>query len=210
MSTAAAIVGEGGAQRRPRRRQRHQPQRDLGDDRQRAFGADEQLREVVADDVLDGLAAGADHRAVGEHGLETEDVAAGVAVLEGARPAGALGDVAADAALAQAGRVGRIEQADRLDRVLQRAGDHAGLDDDQQVARIDRQDAGEALERDDDAAPHGDGAAGVAGAGAARDERDAGLVAEPRDGRDLRGGAGDDDQIGGLAELQRVGAVAEP
>ncbi len=202
--------GEGGAQRRPRRRQRHQAQRDLGDDRQRPFRADEELRQVVADDVLDRLAAGPDDGAVGEHGLEAEDVAARVAVLEGARPAGAFGDVAADAALAQAGRIRRIEQADGFDRVLQRPGDDAGLDDDQQVARIDRQDAREALERDDDAAPHGDGAAGVAGAGAARDERHAGLIAEPRDGRDFGGGAGDDDEIGGLAPLQRVGAVAEP
>ena len=188
--------GEGGAQRRARRRQRYQAQRDLGDDRQRAFRADEQLRQVVADDVLDRLAAGPDDGAVGEHGLEAEDIAARVAVLEGARAAGALGDVAADAALAEARRIGRIEQADAFDRVLQRPGDHARLDDDQQVARIDRQDAGEALERDDDAAPHGDGAAGVAGAGAARDERDAGLVAEPRDGGDFGGGAGDDDEIG--------------
>ena len=201
--------GEGGAQRRPRRRQRHQPQRDLGDDRQRPLGADEQLRQVVADDVLHGLAAGPDHGAVGEHGFEAEDVAAGVAVLEGARPAGALGDVAADAALAQAGRIRRIEQADRFDGVLERAGDHARLDDDQQVARIDRQDAREALEREDDAAPERDGAAGVAGAGAARNERDAGLVAEARDGRDLGRGAGNDDEIGAPPVLQRVRAVAQ-
>ena len=41
-----------------RRRLRNQPQRDLGDDRQRAFGADEQLRQVVADDVLHRLRSG--------------------------------------------------------------------------------------------------------------------------------------------------------
>ena len=33
----------------------HQPQRDLRDDRQRALRPDQQLRQVVADDVLDGL-----------------------------------------------------------------------------------------------------------------------------------------------------------
>ena len=43
-----------------RRRLRDQPQDDLRDDRQRALRADQQLRQVVADDVLDHLAAGPD------------------------------------------------------------------------------------------------------------------------------------------------------
>ena len=85
------------AQRRLDRRLRHQAQDDLRDDRQRAFRADQQLRQVVADDVLDGLAAGLDDLAGRQHRLEAEHVALRRAVLERARPAGALGDVAADA-----------------------------------------------------------------------------------------------------------------
>ena len=52
--TAAATSAKRRLQRGLHRRLRHEPQRDLGDDRERAFGADQQLREVVADDVLDG------------------------------------------------------------------------------------------------------------------------------------------------------------
>ena len=115
------------AQRRLHRRLGHEPQDDFGDDRQRAFRSDEQLRQVVADDVLDHLAAGADHFPGRQDGLEPEHVALRRAVLERARTAGALGDVAADHRLPQRRRVGRIEQADLLDRVLQVAGDDVGL-----------------------------------------------------------------------------------
>ena len=83
------------------------------------FGSDEQLRQVVADDVLDRLRPGAHDLAGGQHRLEPEDVAFGRAVLEGARTAGALGDVAADDRLVEAGRVRRIEQPDALHGVLQ-------------------------------------------------------------------------------------------
>ena len=88
----------------------------FGDDRQRAFRPDEQLRQVVADDVLHRLRAGADDLAGRQHRLEREHVALRRAVLERARPAGALGDVAADRRLLEAGRIRRIEQADALDR----------------------------------------------------------------------------------------------
>ena len=84
----------------------------LRDDRERAFGADEQLRQVVADDVLDDFAAGLDDLAGRQHGLEPEHVALGRPVLERARPAGALGDVAADHRLPQR----RRDPADRTGR----------------------------------------------------------------------------------------------
>ena len=161
------------AQRRLERRPRNQPQDDLRDDRQRAFGADQQLRQVVADDVLDGLAAGPDDLAGRQHRLEAEHVALGRAVLEGARPAGALRDVAAERAEPQRRRIGRIEQADLLDRVLQIAGDDVRLDDRQQVGFVDLEDAVHPLEREHDAAVRRDRAAGVAGAGAARHQRNA-------------------------------------
>ena len=54
-----------------------------------------------------------------QHRFETEHVLLRHAVLERARSAGALGDVAADHRLPQAGRIRRIEQADALDGVLQ-------------------------------------------------------------------------------------------
>ena len=101
------------------------------------------------------------------------------AVLERARPAGALGDVAADHRLSQARRIRRIEQPDAFDRVLQIAGDDVRLDDREQVALVDLENAIQPLEAEDDAAVHRHGAAGVAGAAAARHERRARLVAQP-------------------------------
>ena len=120
------------------------------------------LREVVADDVLHDLAAGADDLARRQHGLESEHVLLRDAVLERARPARALGDVAADRRLPQAGRIRRIEQADALDGVLQVAGDHVRLDDREQVRLVDLEDAVHPLEAEDDAAAHRHRAAGVA------------------------------------------------
>ena len=66
------------------------------DDGERPFGADEQLRQIVSDDVLDSLRTGAHDLASRQHRLEAEDVAFRRPVLERARPAGALGHVAAD------------------------------------------------------------------------------------------------------------------
>ena len=51
---------EEGEQRRARRRRRPQPQRRLGDDAQRPLRPDEEVRQRVAGDVLDVLAAGPD------------------------------------------------------------------------------------------------------------------------------------------------------
>ena len=142
---------------------RHQAQRDLGDDRQRALRADQQLRQVVADDVLHRLRAGADDLAGRQHRFEREHVALGRAVLERARAAGALGDVAADRRLAS----GWPDRADRTGRALRRR--PAGravmtlrLHDGQQVVLVDLEDAVEPLHRQDDAAAERHRAAGVA------------------------------------------------
>jgi hypothetical protein len=50
-----------------------QPEVRLGDDAQSTQGTGEQLGEVVAGHVLDDLAAGLRHRAIGEHHLYTDD-----------------------------------------------------------------------------------------------------------------------------------------
>jgi hypothetical protein len=80
----------------------------------------------------------------------------------------------------------------------------------QQVLLIDLEDAIEALHRQDDAAAYRHRAPGVAGAGAADDEREALCVAETRNGRDLRRCCRHDDHVGGMPALQRVDAVAAP
>ena len=105
--------GDGREERQHRQlgcRHRTQPQGRLGDDPERPLRPDEQVRQVVAHDVLRVPSAGADDRAIGEHDLEAEDVVARDAVLHAAQPARVLGQVAADRADLVARRVGRVEE----------------------------------------------------------------------------------------------------
>ena len=76
---------------------RVEPEHRLGDERERALRADDELGEVVAGGRLHEPAAGADHLAGGEHRLEAEHLMAGDAVLHRAHAAGVGGDVAAEA-----------------------------------------------------------------------------------------------------------------
>ena len=108
----ARHIGERRAHRGLDRRLRNQSQNDLRDDREGALGPDQQMRQVVADDVLHDLAAGANDVAGRQHGFETEHVLLRHAVLERARPARTLGHVAADRRLAKACR----DPADRTAR----------------------------------------------------------------------------------------------
>ena len=65
---------------------------------------------------------------VGQHDLELDDVIGGDAVLEAVRPAGVLGDVAADGAGRLAGGIGDVVQAVRRDRLGEPRVHHAGLE----------------------------------------------------------------------------------
>ena len=118
-----------------------QAQGRLGDDAERALRADEEVRQVVAGHVLDRPTAGPDDAAVREHDLEAEDGVAGDAVLHAAQAAGVLGQVAADGADLEAGRVRGIEQAMLRSRTSEVGVDDAGLDDRRQVAGVDLEDA---------------------------------------------------------------------
>ena len=182
----------------------------LRDDGQGPFRSDDELREVVARDVLHGAAARMEDLSSRQDDLEAEDILPRHAVLERARAAGALRDVPADRACAQALRVRRIEEAARLDRLLQIAGDDVRFDDRQQVRLVDLEDAVEPVERENDAARPGHGAAHVAGAAAARRERRAGFIAEPRDRRHFVHVARQDHRLRQPAALQRVRSVEEP
>ena len=66
----------------------------------------------------------------------------------------------------------------------------------EQVDLVDLEDAVQPLHREHDAAVRRHRAAGVAGAGAAHDERHAVLVAEPRDGGHLRRVGRADHEVG--------------
>ena len=71
-------------------------QRDLGDDAQRAFGADEQLHQVVARARLARAAAEPHDAAVGDHDLQRQHVLAHGAVAHGVGAGGAGAGHAAD------------------------------------------------------------------------------------------------------------------
>ena len=101
--------------------------------------------------------------------------------------------------------IGRIEQPDALDRVLQVAGDDVRLDDGEQVGLVDLEDAVQPLEAEHDAAVHGHGAAGIAGAATARHERRARLVAQRAIAAISCGVRGQDDDVRRVPALEGIG-----
>ena len=96
-----------------RARPRHQPQHRRGDDAERAFGADEQILQVVAGIVLLQLVEIVQHAAVGQHHFEAERMRARDAMRERRGAAGIGGEIAADGA----GAFARQTVADRAGRL---------------------------------------------------------------------------------------------
>ena len=143
----------------------------LDDDAERALGAREQGGEVVPRDALDGAMAGAEQPPVGEHHREAEHRLAGDAVLRAEQTAGVRGDVAADRGDGAARRVGREPEAERCERVVELAVEHARLDHGELVGLGDLEDAVHARHVEHDRAGARDGAARESGAGAARHDR---------------------------------------
>ena len=82
---------------------RIEPQHRGGDDAERAFGAEEQLLQVVAGVVLAQPAQAVPDAAVGQHHLETEHLLARGAVAQDVDAAGVGREVAADLAAAFCG-----------------------------------------------------------------------------------------------------------
>ena len=78
------------------RQRRLEFEHGTGDHAERALGADEQLLEVVAGVVLAQGPQAVEDPAVGQHRLDAEDVAAGVAVPQDVEAAGVGGDRPAD------------------------------------------------------------------------------------------------------------------
>ena len=115
------------------------------------------------------------------------------AVAEAVGAAGIEGDVAADGADRLARRIGRVVEAERNRRRRDVEVDHAGLDHGDAIDRVDLEDAGQPVERDDDAVDVRHRPAGQAGAAAAGDERHAGLGAQAHDRDDLVGRVRQDD-----------------
>jgi hypothetical protein len=169
-----------------------------GDDAEGSLGTDGDADEIVAGPIL--------HRAAerhdlprGQHELDREHVVRRDAVLQGVRPPGVLGDVAADRAGRLARWVGREEEAIALDRARDPEVHDACLCGDAAVAHVDQLDLLETARPDDDRRPDRKGSTREAGAGSARHECDALLGEEshhrahlgraPREHHDLGGRA---------------------
>jgi hypothetical protein len=95
----------GGQRGHLRRRQRVQLQRRGGDDAEGAFGADEQVLEVVAGVVLAQAAQAVPDLAAGQHDLEAQRQVARVAVAQHLRAAGIGGRLPPIVALPSAARL---------------------------------------------------------------------------------------------------------
>ena len=191
----AGHVGETGRKDGAGRWGGQQAQGGLGDDAEHAFRAGEKSDEVEAGLVLVGASAHAGHGAVGQHDFEAEDVGAGDAVFEAAGAAGVGGDVAADAAVLQAGRIGRIKKPLRAGGGLEASGDDARLDHGDEIVSADLLDAVHAHRGKDDPPLHGHAAADVAVAGAAGGHGDAFAGRDLHHGGDGGGRTPEDNRI---------------
>ena len=165
-------------------RLRHELDGQLGEEAQRALGADHQVDEAVAARGLDGLAAQRDEPAVGQRNLHAQHIVARDAVAHGAHAAGVGHGVAAHRRGLLA-RVRRIEQARTLQRLGELHQQHARLHGRGHVAGIHLQHALHALGGEHHAAVDGDAAAAQAGARAARGDGDLLLVAVAQHVADL-------------------------
>jgi len=159
-------------------------ERGLGDERERALGADDQLRQVVAGRRLDEPAPGADHVAVGQRGFEAEHLMAGHAVLHRAHAARVGGDVAAEAGAVLA-RVHRVDEPVRSRDLVELAQGDTRLHDGDVVLLVDLEDAVHPLERDDDRVGRRHDRTRKAGAVAARGDGRPVVVGHPQDAGDF-------------------------
>ena len=135
------------------------------------------------------------HIAVREDDFETLHIVLRDAVLEAAQTARVLCDRAAEARRLDRARIGRVDEAELCDMVVDVLHDDARLDLGDEVFEIDVDDLVEAEHREDDAALQGRRARREIRAGAARVDGDLVLVRDLQDLRDFLRRAGADDDV---------------
>ena len=126
-------------------------------------------------------AAETNDRAAGQCHFQTEHIISRHAVFQAARAARVGGDVAPDAAVRAAGRVGRIIKPLLLDRLVQMLRDHTRLHHRDKVVRIDLLDAVHPRQREHDAPARWNTSAHVTVARAARSHRQVVPMSETED-----------------------------
>ena len=127
-----------------------EPQHDAGDDSESAFGAHEQVLQVVAGVVLDHLVQAGEHGAVGQHRLQTKDRVPGHPVADRPVAAGVRRHVAANRARPARAEVEWEEQPLGLGRLLDALQRRARLDRHRPAHGVDLLDRGHPLQGDRD------------------------------------------------------------
>ena len=182
-------AGDRDPRRGARRGLRVQAQHGCGDHAERAFGAEEELLQVVAGVVLAQAAQPIPHPAVGQHHFHAEHLLARGSIAQHVDPAGVGRKVAADLAAAFGGERERKQAPGVRRRGLHRGEHAAGLHRRRIVEEVEAADAVHASEREHDLAPRprGHRAADQAGVAALRHHRQALARAQGDHLRDLFG-----------------------
>ena len=173
-----------------------QPQRQLGDDAERALSTDQKTGQIVAGGGFLRPVGGLDDRAVRHDGGHVEDIVLHGAVAHrvGARSAGR-----GHAAEARVGaRVDREEEPGVAEMLVQLLARHAGLDDDVEILGMDGKDLVHPRQIDGNAAERRVELPLERGAGAEGDDRRPVRGADADDLGDLFRGLGEDHRVGRL------------
>ena len=194
-----------------------QPQRRRGDDAERAFGADEQVAQIVAGIVLLQLRQRVQHAPVGEHHFQPERHLARHAIGQRRGTAGIGGEVAADGAASFGAERQRKQAVDVAGALLRDLQHHAGLAGHGVGRGVDVADAVHPPHRHHHLAMMRGLPADQAGIAALRHQRDALLGGEPADRGHLRGRTGPQHQrraavieVALLGEVRRdVGRIGD-
>ena len=168
---------------------RLQAEHGLRDDAHRALGPDEHLLEIKADVVLQQPVHRRQDRAIGQHGLDTQNVIAGHAIAQHLIAAGVGGNHPAQRAGAARAQIDRQHHALIGRRLLGNLKDAACLGRQGGLRHIDRDHAVHPLQRQGNALLDRMRAAAQARKPALRDNRRAGVVADPQRGRHIGGAA---------------------
>jgi hypothetical protein len=160
----------------------------FGDDAQLALGAANQTKQVIACRVR-RRPADVENLAVEGDEPDAEKVVGRDAVLQAMRAARVHRDVAADRAGKLRGRVGRVEKAFGPNRFGNRQIGHTGFHPGEAIGEVHLQDAVHLGQRDDDRVFLRDRPARERRAGAARNDVDLLVPAEPQHARDFLGRA---------------------
>ena len=169
--------------------------RDFRDERESAFGADEEAGQIVARGIA-LRAADANDFAVGENKFESGDVIGCDAVGKRVGTARVFGDVATDGAGFLAGRIGREIEAVRFGGKGEIVIHDAGLDDGALIFRVDRKNAVHTRENEHQSARACERTTREASARAATDDWHVVLGGEFDDLGDLLRGSGENDDFG--------------